>query len=97
MKKLLILLLISHVLVHAQGEQLYADGTATDQDGNSFEWINYGDLDWAIENANVTTYTDGTEIPNETDIYDFWRVKKYGAWYLYKIKKPFHMKHIIHT
>ena len=24
-----------------------------------------------------------------------YKVKKYGAWYLYKIKKPFHMKHII--
>ena len=83
MKKLLLLLLIAPVLGFAQGEQRYADGTATDQDGNTFEWINYGDLDWAIENANVTTYTDGTQIPNETDIYDFWRSDKTGAWIYY--------------
>ena len=67
MKKLLVLLLITTVLVHAQGEQLYADGTATDQDGNSFEWINYGTQDWAIENAEVETYRDGTPIPQVTD------------------------------
>jgi len=43
MKKLL---LISALFIFAcsygQGEQLYADGTATDQDGNTFEWISYG-------------------------------------------------------
>jgi hypothetical protein len=60
MKKLLLLLLIAPVLGFSQGEQRYADGTATDQDGNTFEWINYGDLDWSIENAKVVTYRDGT-------------------------------------
>ncbi|MBL6646850.1 MAG: hypothetical protein ISP68_02705 [Flavobacteriaceae bacterium] len=59
MKKLLILLLAVPVLGFSQGEQRYADGTATDQDGNTFEWINYGDLDWAIENAIVINYSDG--------------------------------------
>ena len=63
MKKLLLLLLIAPVLGYGQGEQRYADGTATDQDGNVFEWINYGDLDWAIEDAEVVTYRDGTSIP----------------------------------
>ena len=61
------LLLLSALLIfacsYAQGEQLYADGTATDQDGNTFEWINYGTQDWAIENAEVVTYRDGTLIP----------------------------------
>ena len=79
MKKLLILLLISHVLVHAQGEQLYADGTATDQDGNSFEWINYGTQDWAIQNADVVTYSDGTPIPQVTDATE-WENLTTGAW-----------------
>ena len=63
MKKLLLLLLIAPVLGFGQGEQRYADGTATDQDGNTFEWINYGTQDWAIEDAKVVTYRDGTAIP----------------------------------
>jgi len=62
MKKLLLLLLIVPILGFGQGEQRYADGTATDQDGNTFEWINYGNLDWAIENAEVVTYRDGTPL-----------------------------------
>lgn len=44
-------------------DQRLADGSAVDQDGNTFEWINYGDLDWAIEDAKVTSYRDGTPIP----------------------------------
>jgi len=43
--------LIAPVLGFGQCEQRYADGTANDQDGNTFEWINYGTQDWAIENA----------------------------------------------
>ena len=82
MKKLLVLLLITTVLVHAQGEQLYADGTATDQDGNSFEWINYGTQDWAIENAEVETYRDGTPIPQVTDATE-WENLTTGAWCYY--------------
>ena len=38
------------------------DGQAVDQDGNSFPWKTYGDLDWAIQNATVVTYRDGTNI-----------------------------------
>ena len=79
MKKLLLLLLIAPVLGFGQGEQRYADGTATDQDGNTFEWINYGDLDWAIENAEVVTYRDGTEIPQVTDATE-WANLTTGAW-----------------
>ena len=56
MKKLALLFVLVQSLIFAQGEQRYAEGTATDQDGNTFEWINYGDLDWAIENAKVVTY-----------------------------------------
>jgi uncharacterized protein (TIGR02145 family) len=62
-----------------QGEQLYADGTATDQDGNPFEWINYGTQDWAIESAEVVTYRDGTPIPQVTDITQ-WSNLTSGAW-----------------
>jgi uncharacterized protein (TIGR02145 family) len=67
MRKLLLLYtLLIFVCGYGQGEQLYADGTATDQDGNSFEWINYGTQDWAIENAKVVNYKDGTPIPEVT-------------------------------
>ena len=82
MKKLLLLLLIAPVLGFGQGEQRYADGTATDQDGNTFEWINYGIQDWAIENAEVVTYRDGTPIPQVTDA-TAWSNLYTGAWCYY--------------
>jgi uncharacterized protein (TIGR02145 family) len=80
MKKLtLIVLMLFTVLSYAQGEQLYADGTATNQDGNSFEWIKYGTQDWAIENAEVVNYRDGTPIPQVTDQTE-WANLTTGAW-----------------
>ena len=82
MKKLLLLLFFAPVLGFGQGEQLYADGTATDQDGNTFEWINYGTQDWAIENAEVVTYRDGTPIPQVTDATE-WSNLTTGAWCYY--------------
>jgi uncharacterized protein (TIGR02145 family) len=82
MKKLLLLLLIAPVIGFGQGEQRYADGTATDQDGNTFEWINYGTQDWAIENAEVVTYRDGTTIPQVTDV-TAWSNLTTGAWCYY--------------
>ena len=66
----------------SQGEQLYADGVATDQDGNQFEWINYGNQDCAIENAKVVTYRDGTPIPQVTDATQ-WSNLTTGAWCYY--------------
>ena len=65
-----------------QGVQLYADGTDIDQNGNSFEWIKYGDQDWSIENAEVVTYRDGTPIPQVTDA-DEWENLLTGAWCYY--------------
>ena len=82
MKKLLLLLLIAPVLVIAQGVQRYADGTATDQEGNTFEWINYGNQVWAIENVKVVTYRDGTPIPQVTDATE-WGSLTTGAWCYY--------------
>ena len=80
MKKLL---LLSAFLIFAysygHGEQLYADGTATDQDGNSFEWISYGSQDWTVENAEMVTYRDGTPIPQVTDQTE-WDNLITGAW-----------------
>ena len=82
MKKLLLLILLAPVLVVGQGEQRYADGTDTDQDGNTFEWINYGTQDWAIENAEVVTSRDGTPIPQVTDG-TAWKYLSTGAWCYY--------------
>mgnify|MGYP000102804080 CR=1 FL=1 len=79
-------LFFSAILIFAcsygQGEQLYADGTATDQDGNSFEWISYGSQDWAIENTEVVNYRDGTEIPQVTSN-GVWADTTTGAWCYY--------------
>ena len=85
MKKLLFTLFTTVLFTataFSQGEQRYADGTATDQDGNTFEWINYGTQDWAIENAEVVTYRDGTEIPQVTDATE-WSNLTTGAWCYY--------------
>jgi uncharacterized protein (TIGR02145 family) len=80
------LLLLSALLIfacsYAQGEQLYADGTSTDQDGNTFEWINYSTQDWAIENAELVTYRDGTPIPQVTNPAE-WQNLTTGAWCYY--------------
>jgi uncharacterized protein (TIGR02145 family) len=85
MKKLLYTVfttILFTVTAFSQGEQRYANGTATDQDGNTFEWINYGAQDWAIENAEVVTYRDGTEIPQVTDATQ-WASLTTGAWCYY--------------
>jgi uncharacterized protein (TIGR02145 family) len=62
--------------------QRYAEGTATDQDGNTFELIKYGTQDWAIENAEVVTYRDGTVIPQVADATE-WSGLTTGAWCYY--------------
>ena len=85
MKKLLYTLfttVLYTATAFSQGEQRYANGTATDQDGNTFEWINYGAQDWAIENAEVVTYRDGTKIPQVTDATE-WANLTTGAWCYY--------------
>ena len=38
-------------------------GTVTDQDGNTYNYITYGDQVWTVDNAEMVTYRDGTEIP----------------------------------
>jgi len=56
---------------------------ALDQDSNYFEIKYYGSQLWAIENATVVTYRDGTPIPEVTDATE-WSNLTTGAWcYLY--------------
>lgn len=64
-------------------KQRLSYGTAFDQDGNTFDWIKYGTQDWAIENAEVVTYRDGTPIPQVTDPIG-WSSLTIGAWCYYE-------------
>jgi uncharacterized protein (TIGR02145 family) len=41
-------------------------GTATDQDGNTYNTIVINEKRWFVENLKVTTYRDGTPIPEVT-------------------------------
>ena len=62
-----------------QTDQVVTSGTATDQDGNTFAWKTFGDLDWALENAEVTHYNDGTEIPQGQEL-SSWENQLIGRW-----------------
>ena len=53
-----------------------------DQNGNAIFSKTYGDQEWSTQNADVTTYRDGTEIPQVTDAIE-WRYLTTGAWCYY--------------
>ena len=57
-------------------------GTVTDQDGNTYDYLTYGDQVWTVDNAEMVTYRDGTEIPQVTD-YTEWGNLTTGAWVYY--------------
>ena len=57
-------------------------GTVTDQDGNSYPYLTYGDQIWTVKNAEVVTYRDGTTIPQITDATE-WSNLTTGAWCYY--------------
>ena len=57
-------------------------GTVTDQDGNSYDYLCYGDQAWTVENAEMVTYRDGTPIPQVTDNTE-WENLTTGAWSYY--------------
>ena len=54
-------------------------GTVTDQDGNSYPYLTYGNQAWTVKNAEMVTYRDGTEIPQVTNSAE-WRNLTTGAW-----------------
>ena len=59
-----------------------ASGTVTDQDGNSYTYLTYGDQVWTVKNAEMETYRDGTEIPQVN--YEDWTDLTTGAWCYYE-------------
>jgi uncharacterized protein (TIGR02145 family) len=59
-----------------------ASGTVTDIDGNTYDYLTYGDQVWTVENAEMVTYRDGTEIPQVTDPTQ-WSNLTTGAWSYY--------------
>ena len=59
-----------------------AEGSVTDQDGNTYNYLTYGDQVWTLENAEMVTYRDGTPIPQVTDATE-WANLTTGAWCYY--------------
>ena len=57
--------------------------TVTDIDGNTYDYLTYGDQDWTVDNAAMETYRDGTEIPQVTDNTEWERLTT-GAWCYYE-------------
>jgi uncharacterized protein (TIGR02145 family) len=56
--------------------------SVTDQDGNTYDYLTYGDQVWTVENAEMVTYRDGTEIPQVTDATE-WENLTTAAWCYY--------------
>jgi uncharacterized protein (TIGR02145 family) len=59
-----------------------SSGSVTDQDGNTYDYLTYGNQVWTVDNAKMVTYRDGTPIPEVTDN-DEWGDLTTGAWCYY--------------
>jgi uncharacterized protein (TIGR02145 family) len=59
-----------------------AAGSITDIDGNTYDYLYYGNQAWTVENAEMVTYRDGTPIPQVTDNTE-WENLTTGAWSYY--------------
>ena len=59
-----------------------SSGSVTDQDGNTYDYLNYDFRFWTVENAEMVTYRDGTPIPEITDNTE-WGTLTTGAWCYY--------------
>ena len=57
-------------------------GTVTDIDGNTYDYLTYGNQVWTVDNAKMVTYRDGTPIPQVTDPTE-WSNFTTGAWAYY--------------
>jgi len=68
--------------LQAQIDALQPSTSVTDQDGNTYDYLTYGDQVWTVENAEMVTYRDGTPIPQVTDNTE-WQSLATGAWCYY--------------
>ena len=59
-----------------------AADSITDQDGNTYDYLTYGNQVWTVDNAEMVTYRDGTPIPEVTDPTQ-WSNLNTGAWSYY--------------
>ena len=67
--------------LQAQIDSLQSSENITDQDGNTYNYLTYGDQVWTVENANMVTYRDGTPIPQKTyGLGTEWESLTTGAW-----------------
>ena len=55
------------------------EGSISDVDGNSYDYLTYGDQQWTVTDAAMTTYRDGTPIPQVIDPTE-WSNLTTGAW-----------------
>ena len=60
----------------------YGEG-AKDIDGNTYKSVIIGEQEWVAENLRTTKYSDGTTIPNVTDV-DEWIDLETAAWCHYE-------------
>jgi len=59
-----------------------SSGSITDQNGNTYDYLTYGNQVWTVDNAEMVTYRDGTPIPEVTDNTE-WENLTTGAWAYY--------------
>jgi uncharacterized protein (TIGR02145 family) len=62
-----------------QIDALQSSGNITDQDGNTYNIMPYCDQVWTVQNAQMSTYRDGTPIPEVSDNTE-WANLTTGAW-----------------
>ena len=65
--------------LQSQIDALQPSTQVTDIDGNTYDYLTYGDQVWTVENAEMVTYRDGTPIPQVTDNTE-WQNLTTGAW-----------------
>jgi uncharacterized protein (TIGR02145 family) len=60
-------------------EVFSGSGSVSDLDGNTYDYLTYGNQQWTVENAEMVTYRDGTPIPQVSDVTE-WSSLTTGAW-----------------
>ena len=82
MKKIFTVMTALAVSVSLCAQQGKPGPNITDAEGNSYKTVTIGTQQWMAENLKVSKYSDGTTIPNITDITK-WQNNTTGAWSYY--------------